>query len=257
MKKEKIFLVLFLIIIMESLSSCFIDDNISLKPISDESNKTEFVYSLIENNNNCKYPCFWGIIPFETDLDKADKFLSSFSVYNYDKKKYLFINSIETIEELNNAERIILTLFTYENEINHIVVDVNNIKSNKYSIYNILNEYKFPSDVKVEFIQTFPDYWKVYIYIIFSNHSFTAIYNSNSVHINDKNNIYPCFSSDVVFDLWPIEEERAGELVIRESVNAFNFNDVSNFPLINFLEMNENDLGEYCLTLTVPENLLP
>ena len=39
-----------------------------------------FVITLIEKNYDCKFPCFWGIIPGETTWDTANQFLASFSI---------------------------------------------------------------------------------------------------------------------------------------------------------------------------------
>jgi hypothetical protein len=193
----------------------------------------KIVMNLYENNP-CKLPCWWGIVPGETSWLKAWQFLGQFAT-NRSPWDTLLLESkdlpgfmwfqvgldvpqtpeLEHYKALNDLSFLIqIKTFTVQD------IDVNTGNINNYTIPKILADYGQPQQIYVIGFAT-PVNWNsgVSIYMYYPQYGFISSHFTTVDEADfDKPTFTACFQTTSKLFLWPQEKQIDFEARLKESL---------------------------------------
>lgn len=145
------------------------------------------IIDLIENNNGCEYPCWWGIKPGETNWQTAKAFLSSFSpqFWQPDDKSFTTV-TFPMPDDWSYASEISVNFYERDNVVSSIRAFTN------YSIAEILSKYGEPNEIWIEYHEDelFAPHYSFHISLGYFDKGFMISYFRQVLH-DDKKNICP------------------------------------------------------------------
>jgi hypothetical protein len=195
------------------------------------------VRQLMETNNNCHYPCWWGIVPGKTTWLDANKFLFPFSTQMKSKVAInhpLFtINSIEVPEPEDQSGSYGVG-FWVDQEGTIQIIETYNI----LSLEKLLHGTGKPSEIYIEFTPTLVPDLTAYHY------SLALYFNSGiTVNFNGGNN----FQGDSILLCKKDIEKSFGTSIWLWPPNKYNFEEIGGFgiipPLVNNPFKNVDELS--------------
>ena len=161
-----------------------------------DEERLNFVGELMRANDNCKLPCFWGIIPGETPWYEVADFLIAMNIeVNVEKFHHL--------GEIGFSE-IYIPFGVYFEEVNDVVENINlggegysnpdefALLWKDYYPYEILNDYGKPSQVFIETrAESRGDGHGYNLWMAYQQYGFVIVYSDQLVEKNDSLRICP------------------------------------------------------------------
>jgi hypothetical protein len=122
------------------------------EPTLSSTEATAFVLNLLQVNDDCLFPCWWGATPAETTWQEFEPFLARFATEIINLESIRPNNPLETYEvhinvpmEISPTDQLILFYTTRNGVIENIEIELGN--SPTYSLPELLTQYGPPSDV--------------------------------------------------------------------------------------------------------------
>lgn len=224
--------------------------------LSAESKRT-YILELLRSNNNCEFPCWWGITPEETNYDLAQDFLINLSS-SYSKEelitKQILENYFFSLDE-NNSEKLIVNTYTRDKNIEYLSVKNINSTNNLFSLAKIINNYSEPSEIKYSIQQTFTDSFTVYLVLIYHDEGFLINYYSTPAQIDENHNLLTCLEQDSVLLFWNNNNPKPDDFMEDTTIGRqlLDFYETTNIDWKEFSKK-ENFLDEqFCIEIPVIE----
>jgi len=258
----------------------------TLHPALNAESANKLALQLLNDNSNCRLPCWWGIIPTITTSQDAISFLNSFS-------SIASTNSTDNdggymILKIPNGNGLLSPFIEYnsiDGVINTLIVGISQIVKNENGGYDevyddpafaratqflslpeILRSYGQPKEVLISTYSLQPLGWPVFfdIQLFYPEHGFLMAYNS-LMEFSGSGYIKGCPSkSNIAIGLW-----EPGKYLSINDLPGNIRNNISSFPLSSYLQVNEatdmsiqdfydtfkNDEGTLCLE--TPSSLWP
>lgn len=173
----------------------------SLTPLPTVINKSETLDQLLNNFDDCKFPCFWGIVPGESDYEKTHQFLNSLAIENdirfLDEDNFVVFYDFfdESLKEefaigVHYDENLVVGL------IKALFRSTDPLSVNHYSVNKILENQGSPSNIYMNFNNSPGNKMSSTIVLFYENTY--LMYSSYTTQI-DVNGIAPfCYNSNPV-----------------------------------------------------------
>ena len=165
-------------------------------PTLQNDQKMEQVEDLLVNNKNCKLPCWWGIIPGQTEWQASEKFLGTIArdMNSFESQGNVFHIAIFSVPENIAFSK---ELWHRYNEQNGIVesIEIDPGRSIVYSLPNVLMNYGQPDEVWISWINTKPNskgYFPVFVNLYYRSQGILVEYMPNRLTIKNKNTVIAC-----------------------------------------------------------------
>jgi hypothetical protein len=175
----------------------------------------ELISELMETNNGCRLPCWWGITPGETSWAEARQFFNTFAKeIHVSQRRDHGILVVYDIEGSTREGGIGLWL-NKENVIEKILTGPLSLKES-FGIDKLLNNYGPPSEVLIRATPSFPSKDLPFIVVLFYPHDhFLAIYDLFAKEV--KSDLIACPKDQKPqIILWSPSEEWTNERVQAE-----------------------------------------
>lgn len=122
------------------------------EPTLSSAEAVAFVLNLLQVNDDCLFPCWWGASPNETTWQEFEPFLEQFATEIINLESVSPNNPLETYEvhinvpmQISPTDQLILFYTTRNGVIENIEIELGN--SSPYSLPELLTKYGPPSDV--------------------------------------------------------------------------------------------------------------
>lgn len=258
----------------------------TLHPALDVEGANELVFQLLDDNSNCRLPCWWGITPTITTSQDAKSFLNSFSLI-------ASTNSTDNdngymILDLPNGDGLLSPYIEYssiDGIVNTLIIGLAQRAQNENGGYDqifddpafkeaaqsfmlaeLLKAYGQPQEVLVSTYSLQPLGWPVFfdIELFYPEHGFLIVYKT-LMEFSANGYIKGCPSkSNINIGLW-----EAGKYLSIDNLPTDIRDNISNFPLSSYLQIDKatkmsiqdfyetfkEDDGTLCLE--TPGNLWP
>jgi hypothetical protein len=259
----------------------------TLYPTLDSEGTYELVFHLLQDNSDCKLPCWWGITPGVTASQDAISFLNSFSFVASTDSTHNATSGYISLD-IPNGGGLLSTFIDYDSIdgiINTLIVGVSQIIKNQDGGYDqvyddpafaqatqflsmpeILRSYGQPKEVMLATYSLQPLGWPVVfdLQLFYPEQGFLMVYHSLMEFSRD-GYIQGCpAKSNISIGLW-----EPGKYLSINDLPGNIRNNISSFPLSAYLQVNEatdmsiqdfydafkNDEGILCLE--TPTSLWP
>ena len=164
-----------------------------------------FVEELLQNNDGCQLPCWWGITPGKTTWIEAKHFLDSFSnfmgVIGNPNDLQIAEFNIPAPEEIGSIEQLFEIRGSIVEAITHIYFG--NLTTS-YNLVNLLKTYGTPSDILISAYYE-PRYtnYMVVVAVFYLQTGILVEYNDNGGGlVGDKIEVCPQEATYPHLDLW-------------------------------------------------------
>lgn len=202
---RKRFLYLLYIILLFSITSCI--GKYYLKPINSSLDKGEYTKNIINSNNNCELPCFWGIEIGKTTYEEVYPYLNSFATHITNPK--ITKSGSETFTtSFYYPEDDIDFWIEYnmiDNVIRRIVTSVINKNYSYISISDIMQTYGVPTEVYFEKKMNMQLNWDTSITIFYENINVSFWFETDDQPELENGNIYSCYQGSPAITIWSAE----------------------------------------------------
>jgi hypothetical protein len=190
----------------------------TLSPEDSEVLKQRMLFS----NGDCQLPCWWGIVPGQTDWQTAERFFSRLvdHIGEYEREDGTFVYRVRVLEPDDYGT----SAWKYEYDHYFYVVDgiVESIRpvawpSPDYALSTILNTYGQPDGIWFRSSQVPQDGWlPTSVTLYYPAHGFLLKYWGNGSLEGDI--VHRCIEDEPVLDLvtWSSEKERPFAEIIEE-----------------------------------------
>lgn len=226
-----------------------------------EMEPKERTLELLQGNNDCKLPCWWGIIPGETQQNTAVNILRPFSIISTEKSSdwlvYFVRSPIDSVYSDIGEVRMTIAIQ------NRIVreMEIYGFNEESYTLSSILNDYGTPDGI---YISTYESDYGLPVGIV----PFTlAMYYKEigimatfSTRANvSESIIFACIDKSPSFYLWSPQDRDLSVGYIteweREKIKYLNIEQSTNFDVESFYTTFRNNNSPVCIE--TPINLWP
>lgn len=246
------------VVILPSTTSTLVPEP-TKTPIID---KKEFTLELIETNNGCKLPCWWGITPNQTKWSEVKNFLGSFSIINTRKTPDWFVYLVrsETDEKISNVKEVWST-FGVQNDIVK-EIDIDPFNQERYYLNNFLQSIGKPESILISSYSSDSgagkDIVPLTVALYYPKLGILALYGSWAN--TSGNTITACFETGPKLFLWSPDSSGKYSLEYflswdKNHVPYRNVEESTNLTVETFFEKYSNTQGELCLQ--TPRDLWP
>lgn len=230
---------------------------ITLTPLEPVDNPEEYIKMLIETNGGCDLPCWWGIVPGETDWETAKQFLATFAneiIENYGEPideetiKQGYFNFISFQVPGEDNENYIR--FRLENSIIEIIT-ISQLYEDSPP-HQVIEDYGLPDKIWLHAHPT-PGRWYVSLDFLYSERGIVVGYSTHNA-VEQDSIIRACFDRGTVLNLFPEgnEIDRQGVYPNQDfKITVRAFSDSSEAEAQTFFESFINPELEPCLDTQV------
>ncbi|MBP8059867.1 MAG: hypothetical protein KA314_28850 [Chloroflexi bacterium] len=229
---------------------------------------TEQVLWLLETNNGCQLPCWWGIVPGQTTWDTAELFLKSFVANIYSASSPGLINYSPEIPLPAEVFEVPYTSPIYtvrEGIVDEILTDVSIGDTTPteyltaYILPTFLNTYGQPAEVQLfTYRSPFEEGDLPFIAIlIYPDQGIIALYDDNGQRLGDVVQGCPQKNSVAILKLWSPDSNVTFEQIIEGSSalrrDYLSLEEATGMDIATFYETFQNPDNTTCLQ--TPANL--
>jgi hypothetical protein len=220
------------------------------------------VLGLLRSNGNCALPCWWGIVPGETDMPFAMNYLLSFSTYdkiNFPPGKITAEFLYKVPKSVSPIELTRVKLTSQSTTVDQIIVS--DLNSWKYQIPNLLQTHGIPTSI---WMYTFrSDYGlpentvPFSIALFYQDKGILAMY-GNLQGRNMGAKIRGCIIESPILFLWSYSQELSFANISQweeDGLFYLSLEDASNLSIENFY--NEFKDGDNIICIDTPADLWP
>jgi hypothetical protein len=238
------------VVLLPSATSTLVAES-TKTPILDTK---EFTVELIETNNGCKLPCWWGITPNQTKWSEVKSFLDSFSIINTRKTPDWFVYLVRSPidEEISSVREIWSTFGVQDDFIKVIEIVAFNEKT--YYLNNFLQSTGKPDAILISSYSSDAGIGKdavpLSIALYYPKLGILALYSSRAS--TSGNTITACFEAGPHLFLW--SPNSSGKYAIedflswdKENIPHLSIEKSTNLTIETFYEKYSNTKGELCL----------
>lgn len=224
--------------------------------------KNEFTLELIETNNGCKLPCWWGITPNQTKWSEVKSFLGSFSIINTRKTPDWFVYLVRspTDEQISNTREIWSTIAVQNDIVKEVEVVAFNEKT--YYLNNFMQSTGKPDSILISSYSSDAGLSKgivpLSIALYYPKLGILALYSSRAS--TSGNTITACFEASPHLFLWSPDSSGKYSLEYflswdKNNTPYLSIEKSTNLTIETFYEKYSNTKGELCLQ--TPRDLWP
>ncbi|MCC6607820.1 MAG: hypothetical protein IT327_31730 [Anaerolineae bacterium] len=228
-----------------------------------------YVLNLLQGDDDCLFPCWWGALPDQTRWEEVEPFLTRFAAEIIVLESIRTNNPLETIEihvtvptQISPTGQLIMFYTTRNGVIEYIEAEVGT--SETYELSQVLATYGMPSDVWFStYGQSRDNNLPFRTLILYLDQGFVVSYFDNAEKING--NIMGCFQKSnnqyARIWLWNPEDELNSEEVfdisplVDQTQTYFPLREATDLELSDFYEIFKDVSSGSCIQ--TPANLWP
>lgn len=227
---------------------------IPISPTNVIEDKESYTLELIETNNGCELPCWWGITPNKTKWSEVKDFFRSFSIVNGRKTPDWFVYLVRSPidEEISNTKEIWSTLGVQDDVIK--VIEITAFNEKTYYLNNFLQSTGKPDTILVSSYSSDAGAGKdtvpLTIAMYYPKLGILALYGSWAN--TSGNTITACFDAGPHLFLW--SPNSSGKYAIedflswdKDHIPYKSIEESTNLTIETFYEKYSNTKGELCL----------
>lgn len=233
----------------------------TLSLIDREASKTQ-VFALLENQGDCRLPCWWGLVPGKTTLEEARNRIEPLSRcvrFTGDFQMTGLVEYFHLVPEQYSPTGLVNTRLYFDHQRLY-QIKILELDWPAHEISRFLHDYGAPDEIWFQTLTDFPgDHPPFYLFLFYPEKGILAYFYSLDEDVwRNGDQLHGCLRSGPGLYLWVPEEKKTFEEVGRdfylglEYKETFALENISSYTPATFYQTFQNASGgDVCLEFTV------
>jgi hypothetical protein len=228
----------------------------------DREESIQRVLEFLENNDECRLPCWWGLTPGQTTLEETRIKIEPYSRrvrFTRDFQAFEVVEYFHLIPERYSITGLINTRFYFDQQILY-QIKILELDWPGYHMRRFLHDYGVLGQVLFQTLRDEPgDHPPFFLYLFYPDQGILAYFFSMDEDVwRTGNKLHGCFRSGPDLYLWFPEEQKTLEEIVKDFNldldyrESFLLETISPYSPDTFYSTFQNDSGEdVCIEFTL------